>query len=84
MLTTVFKVPQALSVAPSLCSGRYNRGHSETLNTVVPSEAATNYYLFTSQEVSMKCIHSKLNILIGQFERATVVLVVTRFLQPGV
>ncbi len=44
-LTTVFRVPQALSVAPSLRSGRYNQGPSGTLKTVVPSEAAPNYYL---------------------------------------
>ncbi len=46
-LTTVFRVPQALGVAPSLRSGRYNQGPSGTLNTVVPSEAAPNYYVVT-------------------------------------
>ncbi len=45
-LTTVFKVPQALSVAPSLRKGRYNQGPSGTLNSVFPSEAAPNYYIF--------------------------------------
>ncbi len=44
-LTTVLRVPQAQSVVPSLRSGHYNQGPSGTLNTVVPSEAAPNYYI---------------------------------------
>ncbi len=42
------RVPQALSVAPSLRLRGYNQGPSGTLNTVVPSEAAPNYYVARS------------------------------------
>ncbi len=44
-LTTVLRIPQALSVVPSLRSGPYDQGPSGTLNTVVTSEAAPNYYV---------------------------------------
>ncbi len=49
-LTTVLRVPQAQSVVPSLRSGHYSQGPSGTLNKVVPSEVAPNYYLGAASE----------------------------------